>query len=131
MVYICGTKLNTIEDIVYNIDNTKILGNKTCIITGCNLNDSPEGWIETIIVKDGKHKRIASHKVDIAMVGTGDFFAALVISQLAYGKQINVAVEFASDIVSKTLDYSTKHRYSEMNSESIMAVLGQEIFNQK
>lgn len=121
--YIVGRKANSVADILECIDAHPIIKDKTIVITGCQLSDTPDAIIETLIVQNKTVKRISSPRIDVSMVGTGDFFGAILISQLAKQNTLEGAVQYASDSVSKALQYAIENNFSEMNSECILNVL--------
>ena len=65
------------------------------IATGCVLADTAPGMLESVIVGPGGISRHPVPRLPVAMAGTGDLFAALVVAGLARGRPLEQSVEFA------------------------------------
>lgn len=118
--YILQQKINTITEITDLIKLSPLLSKKTIVATGCHLRDTPQGQIETIIIRGEDIERICSPKIDIDTVGTGDLFTAIFVSQLAKGTNIVSAATKASETISNILAYITRKGMSEMNAECLL-----------
>ena len=118
--YILQQKINTITEIIDLIKLSPLLSKKTSVATGCHLRDTPQGQIETIIIRGEDIERICSPKIDIDTVGTGDLFTAIFVSQLAKGTNIVSAATKASETISNILAYITRKGMSEMNAECLL-----------
>lgn len=114
---------NTISAIIEGLKKDPLLVSKKIVATGCILEDTPAGSIESILIVDGQIHRVPSHKVDLAMVGAGDLFTAVVAAQMARGKDLFDAVSVASDILYKALIYSKEHNKNEMNSQCLLQLI--------
>ena len=69
------------------------------VVTGCALDDTPEGAIETIVCDAGAMRRIAMPRLPIKPYGAGDLFAGLLVAHLALGDDLIRAAEKASAAV--------------------------------
>lgn len=118
--YILKHKVNTIAEIIDLVKLNLILSKKTIVATGCHLEDTPEGQIETIIIRGEDTERIYSQNIDIDAVGTGDLFTAIFASQLTKGKDLVSAVAKASATISEVLAYITRRGLDEMNAECLL-----------
>lgn len=118
--YILQNKVTSISAIVDLVKSNPLLSQKTIIATGCHLEDTPEGQIETIIIRGEDTERIYSQNIDIDTVGTGDLFAAIFASQLTKGKDIVSAAAKASETISNILAYITRKGLVEMNAECLL-----------
>lgn len=118
--YILQQKITTIRDIIYSVKTNSLLNHKIIIATGCHLEDTPEGQIETIVVEGEKVERIYSDNIDIDAVGTGDLFTAILASQLAKGKDIPFAAKIASETISNVLGYIAQEGIEEINAASLL-----------
>lgn len=118
--YILKHKVNNITEIIDLIQLNPLLSKKTIVATGCHLEDTPKGQIETIIIRGEDTECIYSQNIDIDTVGTGDLFTAIFASQLTKGKDLVSAVTKASDTISKMLAYITQKGLSEMNAECLL-----------
>ncbi len=119
--YILKQKINSMEELIYLVRHAPQLKGKTVIVTSCILEDSKEGFIDTILINEEIAERIESPKIDIDTVGTGDLFAATLSAQLAKGLGIKDAVQNATQYISKVLNYMHSHGYEEMNVECLLA----------
>lgn len=118
--YILQRKLTTIADITNCVKSHSLLSNKIIIATGCHLEDTPDGQIETIVIDGDKVERIYSRNIDIETTGTGDLFTAILASQLAKGRNIATAAMIASETISNVLDYIVQKGLDEMNAECLL-----------
>lgn len=124
--YIVGSKVNCVKDALDGVAANAMLKDKTIIVTSCQLEDAEDDQIEILIIKDGAVDRISCKTIDIDTTGTGDFFAALLASQIAKGKDIKRSVVSASKAISKALEYTVKRGNVEMNAASILYALGKD-----
>ena len=118
--YIIGKKARSVDEILEAVSTHPILKNKTIIITSCDLDNTPEGKIQSLIVTEGEYHSILSDKVDMVTTGTGDLFAAVTTSQLAMGRGIVSSATTAAQVVTQALSYTAKHGNAEMNAKSIL-----------
>lgn len=118
--YILSGKFSTIEELTIAVRGSTLLKSKVLIVTSCNLTDTPNGMIETVVVTAKEVKRIASTKVEVDTVGTGDIFAAILASLIAKGYQPVDAVSISSKHISTILSYMHKRGYDEMNAECLL-----------
>lgn len=119
--YIIGKKARTVDEVMEAIALHSILKDKIIIITSCDLKDTPQGKIKSMVIAKGKYKCIITDKVNIDTTGTGDLFAAVTASQLALGKDVVEAATIAANMVSKALKYTSDHQLEEMNAKSILS----------
>jgi pyridoxine kinase len=73
------------------------------VVTGCALDDTPTGHIETIVCDDGLLRRVAAPRLPIKPNGAGDLFAALLAAHLALGQDITRSSEAAAASVFRVL----------------------------
>lgn len=118
--YILRHKINTITEIIDLIKLNPLLSKKTIVATGCHLDDTPQGQIETIIIRGEDIERIYSPNVNIDAVGTGDLFTAIFASQLSKGQNIVAATTKASETISNILAYVMHKGMDEMNAECLL-----------
>lgn len=118
--YILKHKVNTITEIIDLIKQNPLLSKKTIVATGCHLEDTPQGQIETIIIRGEDTERIYSQNIDIDTVGTGDLFTAIFASQLSKGNDLVSSATKASETISQALNYITRKGLSEMNAECLL-----------
>ncbi len=73
------------------------------VVTGCVLDDTPPGQIETIVSDGGALRRIAASRLAIKPNGAGDLFAGLLAAHLALGGDLVRSSEAAALGVHKVL----------------------------
>ncbi|MCM5690919.1 pyridoxal kinase [Sinorhizobium meliloti] len=77
------------------------------ITTGCVLEDTAPGQIETVILgHEGIISRHPTKRLPIGLPGTGDLFAGLIIAGLARGVPLPRTVEIAQNLTSRALDHA-------------------------
>ena len=118
--YILQRKISTIGEIEESVKANSLLAKKIIIATGCHLEDTPEGQIETVVIEGDRVERIYSYNIDIDTVGTGDLFTAIFASQLAKGRDIVAAAIIASETISSVLGYIVEKGMDEMNAECLL-----------
>lgn len=124
--YLLKDKVYNIAQIIDLVSKNPLLSKKTIVATGCLLEDTPKGQIETIIIRGEDVERIYSQNVDIDAVGTGDLFTAIFTSQLAKGQNIVSAATKASETISMILIYITRKGLEEMNAECLLRYINVE-----
>lgn len=111
---------DSVDSIIDSINLNPKLATKKIVVTGCILKDTPNDTIDILIVQDGRADRISSPKIDIAMVGAGDLFTAVISTQLAKGNDLLQATKAASDVLHRALTYSKERGANEMNSDCLL-----------
>lgn len=88
----------SISDLSSARDQLSLAADARLIVTGCTLDDTPDGYIESVIVGAAGVSRHATPRLPIALSGTGDLFAGLVIAGLGQGLALALAVERAQQL---------------------------------
>lgn len=122
--YILQKKIKSESELVELIKNNKLLKDKTVVATSVTLEDTPTDILETLIIRDGNIKRIASEKVQIDTVGTGDLFTSLLASQIALGTSIENAVSVSANYISAVLKSVQSQNLREFNCEALIKFWG-------
>ncbi len=73
------------------------------IVTGCKLHETEAGMLESVILGSKGLTRHPTPHLPVALAGTGDLFAGLVIAALGRGQRLPQAVEFAQIQTSRAL----------------------------
>lgn len=73
------------------------------IVTGCQLRETAEGMLESVIHDSLGLSRHPTARLPLAMAGTGDLFAGLVTAALGRGQSLPRAVEFAQSQTTRAL----------------------------
>lgn len=118
--YIVGKKVRTVGEMIETVSIHPVLKDKIIVVTSCDLEDTPEDKIQSVIVCKGKCHCVITDKVDIVTTGTGDLFTAVTASRLALGNDIVAAVTAAARVVAHALRYTVEHGNEEMNARSIL-----------
>ena len=69
------------------------------VATGCTLNDTAAGQVETILCAGGKLSRFATSRLPIRPYGTGDLITGLIAAHLAKGRAMEAAVRLAVETI--------------------------------
>lgn len=94
-------------------------GRKLAVVaTGCRLEDTSAGMLETIVLGGDQTLRIASDHVPLRPAGTGDLFTAHLVARLAHGTRLGTAAAEAVDAVNAVL-----HRTLALGTQE-MAIIG-------
>lgn len=82
------------------------------ICTGCVIDETPAGRIESLLVTPEGVSRHGSDLLPVAKSGTGDLFTGLVLAGLGRGKALAEAVSYAQELTSHAIKgaerYGTK-----------------------
>ncbi|SDF61415.1 Phosphomethylpyrimidine kinase, partial [Salipiger thiooxidans] len=76
------------------------------VATGCVLDDTAEGQLETVILGPDGISRHPTERLPIALPGTGDLFAGLVIAGIGRGLPLPRAVEMAQPLTARALSHA-------------------------
>ena len=78
--WLCGAKATTIDQVIEQARALMARGPSTVVVTSAELSDTPDGEIETVAIERSKAWRVRTPKLPISPSGTGDLFAALLVS---------------------------------------------------
>ncbi|CAM5354483.1 Pyridoxine/pyridoxal/pyridoxamine kinase [Afipia felis] len=95
------------------------------VVTGCQLADTPDGSLENIVFDDDMHTRLASPRLPIVPVGTGDLFTGLLTANLAQGRNLVGAARNAAAVVLDILGRTIAEGEYEMQLGCVMDALVQ------
>lgn len=118
--YILQDKFNSPAKLLELIQQNQVLKDKVVILTNAIFSGTPNNMTETIIICNGKMKRILSEYVHARFVGTGDLFTSLFTSMIAKGKSIEDAVTNSALYISKVLEYLKNQNCTEINTEALL-----------
>lgn len=93
------------------------------IITGCMLDDTPDGMLENIVCEGGTPLRLVSPRLPAVPVGTGDLFTGLVTANLAHGRPLAEATKNAATVVLDVLGRTIAGGEHEMQLGSVIDAL--------
>lgn len=80
----------------------------TLIATGCVLDDTAPDHLESVILGPGGATRHPIRRLPVALPGTGDLFAGLVIASLGRGRSLQQAVDAAQQLTSVALAHAER-----------------------
>ncbi|MBR7654494.1 pyridoxal kinase [Brucella oryzae] len=93
------------------------------VVTGCNLADTPEGYLENIVVDRTAFTRLPSPCLPIVPVGTGDLFTGLLTAKLTRGNTLVEAVRGAAATVSEVLRRTMEAGEQDMQLASVIGAI--------
>ncbi|GHC09481.1 MULTISPECIES: pyridoxal kinase [Gemmobacter] len=104
--WLTGGTTRTLADLQTARDRLTLAPAARLIVTGCALEDTPEGHIESVILGPGGTSRHPTPHLPIALPGTGDLFAGLVVAGLGRGLTLPRAVETAQVLTARALAHA-------------------------
>jgi pyridoxine kinase len=121
--WLCGTKISTIEEMIEAAQSFMMRGPSTycpstVVVTSAELADTPEGEIETIAVERSHARcqawRVGTPRLPISPSGTGDLFAALLVSARVRGSDTADALSHAASAIFAVLERTAARGTEEM-----------------
>lgn len=106
LAWLTGRAIATLDDLHAARAQLHIAPGAPLIATGCKLEDSPEGHIESVILGPEGVSRHPTEHLPIALPGTGDLFAGLIVAALGRGLSLDGAVEIAQRLTSRALGHA-------------------------
>ncbi|MBL1407376.1 PfkB family carbohydrate kinase [Sphingobacterium faecale] len=120
MEYILRGKFETQEELSELLTHFPLLKDKKIIITGAHLRDTPEGYLENLLVIDGHIERFMAARIPIEAVGTGDLFTALVTVELKNGRSISESINYTTEFISAVLSLVNARDSTEIRAEDLL-----------
>jgi pyridoxine kinase len=116
--FLCGAKATTIEQVIEAAQALMARGPSTVVVTSAELEDTPEGEIETLAIERSKEGlkawRVRTPKLPISPNGTGDLFAALLVAARVQGKDTPDALGHAASAIFAVLERTAARGTEEM-----------------
>lgn len=103
LAWLTGCEIGSLEDFKSARKSLRMGRDAKLIATGCAFDDTPKGHIESVILGPDGVSRHSTEHMPIALSGTGDLFAALIVSGLARGVPLPRAVDLAQDLTLRAL----------------------------
>ena len=104
--WLTGREIATMTDLEQARAFLRIAPGAHLIATGCLLEDTPAGHIESVILgADGASRHPVEH-LPVALPGTGDLFAGLIVAGLARGLPLPQSVEAGQRLTSRALAHA-------------------------
>jgi pyridoxine kinase len=115
---LCGSRAKTSGQMIAQAQTLLARGPSTVVVTSAELADTPDDEIETLAVertKDGvKTWRVRTPKLPISPSGTGDLFAALLVSARVNGADTPEALGHAASAIFAVLERTAVSGTEEM-----------------
>ncbi len=109
--WLCGTRATTSDQMIAQAQTLLGRGPSTIVVTSAELEDTPPDAIETLAIersKGGKGElkawRVRTPKLPISPSGTGDLFAALLVSARLRGADTPEALSHAASAIFAVLE---------------------------
>ncbi|MGA0614770.1 pyridoxal kinase [Paracoccus sp. KR1-242] len=103
IAYLTGQPITALADLPRAAAALGMAAGAHLIATGCHLTETAGGMLESVILGPSGISRHPVPRLPVAMAGTGDLFAGLIIAALACGRALTDAVEFAQVQTSRAL----------------------------
>jgi pyridoxine kinase len=102
-------------------------GPSTVVVTGAQLADTPQDWLDTIAIEGSSAWRLGTPKLPIRPFGTGDLFAALFVASLFGGSDTKGALQEAVSAVFAVLERTEAAGTEEMRIVETASLLVQPV----
>ena len=116
--WLCGAKATTSDQMIAQAQTLLARGPSTVVVTSAELTDTPVGEIETLAVERAKEAfkawRVRTPKLPISPNGTGDLFAALLVSARVRGSDTPQALSHAASAIFAVLERTAISATEEM-----------------
>jgi pyridoxine kinase len=106
LAWLTGQDIRTLADLQAAREALHIAPAAHLIATGCVLDDTGPGQLETLLLGPGGISRHPIERLPIALSGTGDLFAGLVVAGLGRGLPLPRAVETAQSLTARALSHA-------------------------
>jgi pyridoxine kinase len=116
--WLCGARTTTADQMIAQAQTLLARGPSTVVVTSAELADTPDDAIETVAIEqtnDGvKAWRVRTPKLPISPSGTGDLFAALLVSARVNGADTPEALSHAASAIFAVLERTALRGTEEM-----------------
>ena len=112
--WLCGREAKTTSEVITQARALEARGTSTIVVTSAELTDTPDGQIETLAVEPNQAWRVRTPKLPISPNGTGDLFAALLVSAHVLGKDTPAALSHAASAIYAVLETTAARATTEM-----------------
>ena len=129
--WLCGTSATTSDQMIAQAQALLARGPSTIVVTSAELADTPDGQIETVAVERSNERskersqawRVRTPKLPISPSGTGDLFAALLVSARVRGADMPAALGHAASAIFAVLERTAARGTEEMRIVESAALL--------
>jgi pyridoxine kinase len=112
--WLCGAKATTTEQMIEAAQALMAPGPSTVVVTSAELAETPDGEIETVAIERSNAWRVRTPRLPISPSGTGDLFAALLVSARVGGKNTPEALAHAASAIYAVLERTAIRGTEEM-----------------
>ena len=112
--WLCGSSAATTDQVIEAARGLMARGPSTVVVTSAELSDTPGGEIETLAVERAAAWRVRTPKLPISPSGTGDLFAALLVSARVRGLNTAEALSHAASAIFAVLERTALRGTEEM-----------------
>lgn len=103
IAFLTGQPIAELADISRAAQALRLAPQARLIVTGCVLRETAAGMLESVIHGPDGISRHPTPRLPVAMAGTGDLFAGLVIAAMGKGRDLPQAVDFAQAQTARAL----------------------------
>ncbi|MBV8927176.1 MAG: pyridoxal kinase PdxY [Bradyrhizobium sp.] len=112
--WLCGAAAATIDQVITRAAALLARGPSTVVVTSAELDDTPDGAIDTLAVQTRLAWRLRTPKLPISPNGTGDLFASLFASARVRGADTPEALSHAASAIFAVLERTAARGTKEM-----------------
>lgn len=106
IAYLTGQPIAELADLPRAAGALGMAAGAHLIATGCRLRETGAGMLESVVLGPGGISRHPTPHLPVALAGTGDLFAGLVVAALGRGRDLAAAVDFAQTQTSRALSHA-------------------------
>lgn len=106
LAWLTGQQIRTLADLQAAREALHIAPEAHLIATGCVLDDTGPGQLETVLLGPEDLSRHPTKRLPIALPGTGDLFAGLVVAGIGRGRALPRAIETAQTLTARALSHA-------------------------
>ncbi|WP_295044666.1 pyridoxal kinase [uncultured Paracoccus sp.] len=108
LAHLTGRSIRTMADLRHAAADLAMAPGATLIATGCVLDDSPADHLESVILGSTGATRHPIRRLPVALPGTGDLFAGLILAALGRGRSLPQAVDLAQELTLAALAHADR-----------------------
>ena len=108
LAHLAGRPIATLDDLDRAAAGLRLAPGATVIATGCVLDDTPAGHLESVVRGPRDAGRYPTPRLPAALPGTGDLFTGLLVAGLARGHGLAQAVVRAQDLTGAALAHAAR-----------------------
>lgn len=106
LAHLTGRRIATLDDLAQAARALNLAPPARLIATGCILRDTPRDHLESVIFDADDTSRHPTPHIPVALPGTGDLFAGLLVAGLGRGMALGRAVDRAQALTGMALQHA-------------------------